>query len=155
MSLKMNHKESNEQQALFQWAKLMQGQHPDLKLLHAIGNGNARASAIQGARMKREGVLAGVSDIFLPVARSLWHGLYIELKVKGGRVSDNQKWWIVETTKRGYLAVVCYGWIEAKGVIEGYLGIGGIENGIISIAPTKDLARILPSRMVRRKDFRD
>jgi len=117
----MNHNESYEQQALFQWSKLSQSKYPELSLLHAIGNGNARTSAIQGARMKREGVLAGVSDIMLPVARNGWHGLYIELKVKGGRLSDSQKWWIAEMFKQKYMAVVCYGWVEAKEVIEKYL----------------------------------
>ena len=71
--------------------------------------------------MKREGVLAGVSDVFLPVAREKYHGLYIEMKVKGGRLSDSQKWWIEEVSKQGYLAKVCFGWIEAKEVITKYL----------------------------------
>ena len=121
----MNHQESQEQQTLFQWAKLMQHQYPELKLLHAIGNGNASRNVVQGARMKREGILAGVSDIMLPVARKGFHGLYIELKVKGGKLSDNQKWWTEETSKQGYYSTVCFGWIEAKGIIEKYLeGIG-------------------------------
>src|SRR5665648_1247898 len=110
----MRHQESNEQQALFQWSKLMQHQYPELSLLHAIGNGNTRTSAIQGARMKREGVLSGVSDVMLPVARNGWHGLYVELKVQGNTTSPSQKWWIAEMYKQGYLAVVCFGWVEAK-----------------------------------------
>ena len=117
----MNHKESDHQQALFAWAKLAQTKHPELSLLHAIGNGNARTNAIQGARMKREGVLAGVSDIFLPVSRGGYHGLYIELKVKGNTTSPSQKWWIAEVGKQGYLAKVCFGWIETKVIIEEYL----------------------------------
>ena len=117
----MDHLESLEQQALFEWSKLSQGKYPELKLLHAVGNGNAKTSIAQGARMKREGVLAGVSDIFLPVSRDGHHGLYIELKVKGNTTSYSQKWWIEETTKQGYCAKVCYGWIEAKEVIEKYL----------------------------------
>ena len=121
----MRHLESQNQMALFQWSKLSQTKYPELSLLHAIGNGNASRNVIQGARMKREGVLAGVSDIMLPVSRDGWHGLYVELKVKGGRVSDSQKWWLGEVSKQGYLARICYGWIEAKEVIEGYLeGIG-------------------------------
>ena len=117
----MNHLESNEQISLFQWAKLAQGQHPELKLLHAIGNGNGRTSVIQGARMKREGVLAGVSDIFLPVSWGGYHGLYIELKVKGNTTTPSQKWWIAETSKQGYYSTVCFGWIEAKEIIARYL----------------------------------
>ena len=111
----MLHTESQHQQALFQWAKLSQAKFPELALLHAIGNGNARTNAIQGARMKREGVLAGVSDIMLPVARKGSHGLYIELKVKGGRLSDSQKWWLEEVAKQGYYSTVCFGWIEGQG----------------------------------------
>lgn len=117
----MNHIESDHQQALFQWSKLMQGQYPELKLLHAIGNGNSRVNAIQGARMKRQGVLAGVSDIMLPVSRNGFHGLYVELKVKGGRVSDSQKWWQCKTTEQGYYSTICYGWVEASEVIKKYL----------------------------------
>lgn len=116
----MNHRESDEQQALFVWAKLMQTQHPELSLLHAIGNGGKR-NLIEAARMKREGVKAGVSDIMLPVARNGFHGLYIELKVGKNKASADQKWWLSETTKQGYYSTVCYGWVEAKEVIEKYL----------------------------------
>lgn len=116
----MNHKESDEQISLFQWAKLAQGQYPELKLLHSIPNGGKR-NAREAARLKQEGAKAGVSDIFLPVARKGFHGLYIELKIEGGKPSENQKWWLEQVTKQGYKAKVCWGWIEAKGVIERYL----------------------------------
>jgi len=115
-----NHKESDEQIALFQWAKLAQGQHPELSLLHSIPNGGKR-NIREAARLKREGAKAGVSDIFLPVARGGFHGLYIEMKAGKGSASSNQEWWISEVTKQGYLAKVCFGWIEAKEVIERYL----------------------------------
>ena len=117
----MKHLESDEQQALFQWAKLAQGQHPELSLLHSIPNGGKR-NVREASRLKKEGALAGVSDIFLPVARKGFHGLYIELKIKGGKLSDNQKWWTEETSKQGYYSTVCFGWIEASEVIKGYLG---------------------------------
>lgn len=117
----MNHNESEHQQALFAWSKLMQPQLPELVLLHATGNGNGKRNIIQGARLKREGVVAGVGDIFLPVARGGYHGLYVELKVKGGRLSDTQKWWITKVNEQNYLAKVCWGWVEAREVIEEYL----------------------------------
>jgi hypothetical protein len=117
----LNHNESDHQQALFVWSKLMQAQYPELSLLHAIGNGGKR-NLIEAVRMKREGVKAGVSDIFLPVARGEFHGLYIELKVKGGKTSPSQEWWIVQTTKQGYYSTVCYGWVEASEVLKRYLG---------------------------------
>lgn len=116
----MKHQESQEQQNLFEWSKLSQSKYPELSLLHAIPNAGKR-NIVQGARMKREGMLAGVSDVMLPVARNGFHGLYIELKAGKGKASDSQKWWIAETTKQGYYSTVCFGWIEAKGVLEGYL----------------------------------
>ena len=116
----MKHAESDHQINLFQWAKLMQAQYPELSLLHAIGNGGKR-NVIEATRMKREGVKAGVSDVFLPVARGEFHGMYIELKVKGGKLSESQEWWIAETTKQGYYSVVCYGWVEASEIIGKYL----------------------------------
>jgi len=116
----MNHAESDHQQALFQWAKLMQGQYPELSLLHSIPNGGKR-NKIEAVRLKKEGALAGVSDVFLPVSRGKYHGLYIELKVKGGKLSESQEWWITETTKQGYYSVVCYGWVEASEVLKKYL----------------------------------
>jgi len=116
----MKHLESSEQQALFSWAKLMRPQHPELSLLHSIPNGGKR-NVREATRLKKEGALAGVSDIFLPVARGGFHGLYIELKVKGGKLSDNQKWWIEEVSLQGYMATTCIGWVKASEVIKGYL----------------------------------
>lgn len=114
--------ESQEQRDLFHWAARSAGRLPELHLLHAIPNGGAR-SAVTGARLKAEGVKKGVPDICLPVPRGGFHGLYIELKrVKGGRVSDEQRWWLGRLTRYGYLALVCKGWQEAAKAIEDYLG---------------------------------
>lgn len=112
--------ESEEQQALFQWANIMSKKMPELRLLHAIPNGGKRHKAT-AVRLKKEGQKAGVSDMFLPVARGRYHGLYVELKAKGGRLSDKQKEWIRLTTQQGYLSIVCFGWEEAKTRIESYL----------------------------------
>jgi hypothetical protein len=117
----MKHQESSDQQALFQWSKLMQGQYPELSLLHSIPNGGKR-NLIEAVRMKKEGIKSGVFDMFMPVARGDYHGIYLEMKIKGGRVSDNQKWWQRETTKQGYLSVICYGWEDARKEIINYLG---------------------------------
>ena len=86
-----------------------------------IANGGSRGKA-EAARFKAEGVKAGVPDLFLPVARGPYHGLFIEMKrQKGGKVSDAQKAWISALIDQGYLAVVCYGWKDAAELIEDYL----------------------------------
>lgn len=60
--------EASEQEHLFEWAAYMSGKYPELKLMHHIPNGGSRNSA-EAANLKRQGVKAGMPDIFLPVAR--------------------------------------------------------------------------------------
>lgn len=113
--------ESNEQQTVFQWAKLMEGKWPELKLLYHIPNEGKR-SRITGARMKAEGLRGGVPDICLPVARGGHHGLYIELKRRrDSRVTKKQMEWIEDLMAQGYVAAVCRGCDEAIGLITDYL----------------------------------
>ena len=118
--------EAEEQTTLFYWASMKTGKYPELRLLHHIPNGGARRKS-EAARLKAEGVKPGVPDIFLPVARGPWHGLFIELKrQKGGKVSDAQKNWISDLLNQGYLAEVAYGWKEAAALIEDYLDEKGV-----------------------------
>ena len=113
--------EEQEQAAVFEWAVLMRNQFPELSLLFHIPNGGWRAPAT-AAKLKAQGVKAGVPDLFLPVARGGFHGLWIELKRKsGGRVSVNQSDWITELNHQGYEAVVAHGAEEACEVIYRYL----------------------------------
>jgi hypothetical protein len=113
--------ESGEQQALFQWARLMEGRYPELWLMYAIPNGGARNKATAG-RLKAEGVKPGVPDICLPVARNGFHSLYIELKrIDGGRVSDEQADWIDLLQRQGNKAIVCRGSTAATEAMEEYL----------------------------------
>ena len=110
--------EHQEQQAIFDWAEWQQNNTPELALLHAIPNGQYR----KGQRPE-PGLKSGVPDMFLPVCRDGWAGLYIELKVGKNKPSDNQSWWIEQLRQQGYHVVVCYGFEEAKPVIEQYLDI--------------------------------
>ena len=114
--------ENAEQAALFQWAELASGAHPELRLLHSIPNGGLR-DARTAVTLQRTGVKPGVPDICLPVQRGGYGALYIELKrVKGGVLSANQKVWLDRLNKAGNRAVVCKGWEAARGTIMDYLG---------------------------------
>ena len=113
--------EDAEQRIIFQWAAMETAARPELGLLYAIPNGGKRAIKTAIA-LKAQGVKAGVPDMCLPVARSGYHGLYIELKrQKGGTVSDEQREWIAALNTQGYKAVVCRGADEAIGTIKEYL----------------------------------
>jgi len=113
--------EAQEQKALFEWAAWEQKRHPELQVLFHIPNGGSR-NPIEARHLKEQGVKTGVPDIFLPVPKDGYHGLWIELKRrKGGRVSDAQKGFIQTMNRLGYMAVVCRGWEEARDNILDYL----------------------------------
>lgn len=122
--------EHSHQVALFMWVAL-EGvrQVPELTLLFAIPNGGARNIKV-AVKLKAEGVKAGVPDLFLPVARGGWHGLFVEMKApsqkpkksgKGG-VSEEQRTFGEKVQAQGYGWCVCYGWEEARDILLAYCG---------------------------------
>ena len=112
--------ESEEQERIFQWKDYFIKKYPDLEYLYAIPNGEYRPPTT-AARLKRQGVKAGVSDIHLPIKRGDYIGLWIELKVKPNRPTEKQRQWLDGMTAHGHYAVVAYGADEAIDVIERYL----------------------------------
>lgn len=88
----MRHRESDLQIACVTWFRL---QFPSLALLlFAVPNGGAR-DAREGARLKREGVTAGVADLILLHPNASYHALCIEMKTtdKDSRQRPTQKAW--------------------------------------------------------------
>lgn len=116
----MNNREHREQVALFRWAQLQRKAHPELALMFAIPNGGKRSISV-AAKLKAEGVKAGVPDICLPVARCGYHGLFIELKAGDNNATDNQQRWLDDLTAQGYCAVCLTGWDAARNWIQLYL----------------------------------
>lgn len=116
--------ESDEQQTIFEWARLHERKYPDLARLVAIPNGGLR-NMPEAVRFKAEGVRAGFPDMILPTARRGFHALAIELKRQRGapsKVSEEQAGWLEYLDKQDWHAVVCYGADEAIEVLEWYLG---------------------------------
>ena len=114
-------KESQEQATVFEWAKIQSKSIPELELMYHVPNGGSR-NKIEAARLKAQGVKAGVPDICLPVARNGCHGLYIELKrVGGAKPRENQLEWLEKLMRQGYKVAVCYGAEAAIKEITDYL----------------------------------
>lgn len=110
--------ESEEQQALMEWATWQKGKYPELALLFHIANEGKR-NPRTGARLKREGMKAGVPDLFLPVARGGSHGLFIEMKAGKNRPTSKQLAWLEALSRQGYTACWCTGWeVAAKRIVE-------------------------------------
>jgi hypothetical protein len=127
--------EHTEQVLLFQWIDLMKGQIPELELAFAVPNGGHRHKAV-AAKLRAEGVKAGVPDIFIacPREKTIVHyqvgawsedysGLFIEMKAGKNKTTPAQDEWITRLSKAGYKVAVCYGFEEAKQTILEYLEV--------------------------------
>jgi hypothetical protein len=118
--------EHQHQTALFNWARLAEPAHPELRWLHST-QGGARVSPRVAARLKAEGMKAGPPDLFLDVPRPPYAGLRIELKRPGskgkpkGRVTDTQAEWLDHYQQAGFAAIACWGWEQAAQTIVRYL----------------------------------
>lgn len=122
----MQSKEHNEQVKLFNIINLQIVTYPEFDLLFAIPNGGSRGGnvmqrIINGRKLKMEGVKRGIPDLFLPVPRGSYHGLFIEMKVKPNGMTKEQKEWFVKLTNSGYKCVCCYSADEAFLTLCNYL----------------------------------
>ena len=101
--------EHQEQVAFIQWFRRT---YPDVRIF-AIPNGEARSQSA-GARLKAEGVSAGVPDLFIPA----WN-TWIEMKRSdGGRISPKQKDWWDYLSGIDHQVFVCAGADSAKEVAQ-------------------------------------
>ena len=116
----MEQDEHTIQKTLIRWAELQAGKYPQLHLLHAIPNGGKR-NKVTAAKLKAEGVRPGVPDLFLPVPKDIYHGLYLEIKTPTGTVRKAQKQWIGALQHQGYKVEVCRSWHYAAAIICTYL----------------------------------
>ncbi|NWB92312.1 VRR-NUC domain-containing protein [Pseudomonas agarici] len=92
-------------------------------LIFHVPNGGHRVKAV-AAKLKAQGVKAGIPDLVLPMARGGYFGLYIEFKAtppNAAPVSAEQHERIRKLSEQGYLAVVCRGHFDAMEQIRAYL----------------------------------
>ena len=117
----MKHIESAQQAQVVEWSRwaYKTGKYPMLNMLHCSLNG-VKLSATQAKVAKGQGMLSGVPDLFLPVPKNGYHGLFIEMKSEKGRVTENQHWFLTNADSVGYKTAVCYSAKEAISAIEAY-----------------------------------
>lgn len=116
--MKNNHKEDDEQKALFQYAAY----NKELEWYLAVPNGGKR-NIREATRLKSQGVKAGVHDTFLPKARGIYHGLWLELKIGKNKLSEKQNKFAIDMVDEGYCVCVCYSSAEAIKAIKTYMGL--------------------------------
>lgn len=116
--------ESKHQEAFFAWLSL---KYPQINAVaFAIPNGGKRGKR-EAYSLQRQGVKAGVPDIFISMARYPYHGLYIEMKRPGGdgvpkgKLSEAQKFRQNILKQFNYKIANCYGVDEAQEFLEDYI----------------------------------
>ena len=113
--------ESQEQQAVISWWHFACRKYsvPEVALLHIANEGTG--SVVRGRLQKRQGVRAGVADLFLSVPRGGRAGLWIEMKRKDGQVRPEQREFLNQMQELGYDCAVCRGAEAAREVITAYM----------------------------------
>lgn len=90
--------------------------------MHAIPNGTKKT--IAGAvRFQKEGLVSGIADVFIPVARGGYFGFYIEFKRPGGKLSKNQVSFHHHAVSNGYKFEIFYDSISAYYSVKKYMGL--------------------------------
>jgi hypothetical protein len=83
----------------------------------------------QAMMAQRMGYRKGTPDIMILEKRHHFAGLFLELKAKEGRVSEDQRKFLSALSDRGYATAVCFGYDQAVKTIDFYLG-GGEGSGL-------------------------
>lgn len=85
----------------------------------AIPNGGSR-HPLEAANLKRQGVTAGVPDIFCAIPCGPHHGLFIEFKAGKNKLTEVQKEMIDRLITEGYRCEVCYSLEESINIFSEY-----------------------------------
>jgi len=117
----LKHLEAEHQKTVVEWARWASrsAKYPMLNMLHCSLNG-VKLSKTQAGIAKAQGMLSGVPDLFLPVPKNGYHGLFIEMKYGSNKVTENQEKFLQNAANVGYAVSVCYSANEAIKRIEDY-----------------------------------
>ena len=127
--MKNNHREDDEQKAFMQFC----AHNKELKWLFAVPNGGKR-NVREAARLKAQGLKAGVHDLMLPKARGIYKGMFLEMKYGKNKLTDKQKEFAIDISAEGYCMLTCYSAGEAIEAVKMYLNLEEHES-IISTYP--------------------
>jgi len=108
------------QRDVFEWAEVHSLAFPELKLLNASLSGVKLPIGL-AMKCKRSGMKKGYPDIYLPVARKGYHGLFIEVKVGYNKPSPEQLEWKRLLDEQGYRSLVLNGYHAVIEELRDYL----------------------------------
>lgn len=79
---------------------------------------------MQAIRLKAEGLLSGVPDLFIPHPRGPYSGLFIETKSLKGTVSPEQRQVFEFLRNQGYQVEVYRSLEEGQSIVHKYFSLG-------------------------------
>lgn len=100
------------------WFRYQYNEYKDL--LFAIPNGGKRNLQV-AIKLKREGVISGVPDLFLAKPTKIYSGLFIEMKFGKNKPTENQIYQMELFKQNGYRVEVCYSFEQFVELIENYI----------------------------------
>ena len=104
------------QMTVMQWIYMQPMLHP---YIFHIPNGGDR-SPQYASKLRKMGLKPGVSDLFIAMPKKGYHGMWLELKAKTGRLGPAQKVFLADMEAQGYLTKVCFSIEEAILTIQEY-----------------------------------
>ena len=116
----MKQNESKMQAGCVKWFRY---EYPHLKMLLFSTPNAAQRSFALAAKMKAEGMVSGVADLFLSVPRGEYHGLYLEAKYGKNDLTATQQEFKQAVQKHGYKHSTFWSFDEFTNVINSYLGV--------------------------------
>lgn len=119
--------ESKIQQNCVAWFRIQYPQFNMLLFSSLNGvklKGTPKQRMIEGGRLKREGLVAGVADLFLSIPSGDKCGLYIEMKTEKGTQSKKQKEFELAVIEQGFGYVLCRSLGEFMRTVKSYLETG-------------------------------
>lgn len=120
MTPKIKRSEEEEQIAVVDWCKAMR-----IPVAHIPNEG--KRSSQRGALMKRMGLQKGFPDLFVPLPRGGFHGLFVEMKAIGGTCTKEQEEWLSLLNANGYAVCVAVGANEGIEKIKRYVRLQTYE----------------------------
>jgi len=115
----MKHLEDSIQKTCVQWFRL---QYPKKIIFHIPNGGNRNIR--EAARLKAQGVLAGIPDLLIAEPNGNHSGLWIEMKSPKGRTTKSQDEMMPKLIDRGYRVSICRSLGEFQEVVKYYLRQG-------------------------------
>ncbi len=114
------HVEHSIQTVFVGWFRMTHRDH----MIFSIPNGARTGTVMQAIRLKAEGLLSGVPDLFIPHPRGPYSGLFIETKSLKGTVSPEQRQVFEFLRNQGYQVEVYRSLEEGQSIVHKYFSLG-------------------------------